>query len=214
MNVFSLLQSAIQKIYLLDELEPVDRFMIDSSLLHQLLPSAPINRDEQLLICQDQADECFVGLYLDPRLVLAGRATDLSQQLSQLSLDDLSALIEGISHFVYCQWAALQQRQTSLLELEIQAEIDKFIANYFLRQGHHEPVDLLSRLYDAYSFIDGLSRAETERYRTAHQLGKRFSYHLATTYLQVGEFPALLNLLRRFYRLDQADKISTIIRMS
>ncbi len=40
--------------------------------------------------------------------------------------------LEGVSHFVYLAWNAGHDKPVSLLELEMQAEVDKYVGSYWL----------------------------------------------------------------------------------
>src|SRR4051794_15323971 len=69
---------------------------------------------EELLVRED-AQGVEVGLFLAPELL--HRAADLGS---------FCEAAEGVSHFLYLHRAASLDRQVTLLELEAQAEVDKF----------------------------------------------------------------------------------------
>ena len=48
------------------------------------------------------------------------------------NLADYWTALEGVSHFMYLAWNAGHDRAVSLLELELQAEIDKYVASWWL----------------------------------------------------------------------------------
>jgi hypothetical protein len=98
-----------------------------------------------------------------------------------------------------------------LLELEMQAEVDKFVSTLFLAldQEDSELADKLHGwLFDNVRFNPGLSRDQHERYKTANNYAARFCYGLRKRLSQdSGEG---LHELRHFYRLSQRDKMSHI----
>ena len=47
-------------------------------------------------------------------------------------MEDYWTALEGVSHFVYFAWNAGYDKPVSILELEMQAEIDKYIATFTL----------------------------------------------------------------------------------
>ena len=90
----------------------------------QELPSAP-GTDEQLLIATTD-DGMELGLYLDASVLeRLGRRCPLVA-LDESNLGDYCTALEGVSHFHYVTWSADCDRRVSLLELELQAEVDKY----------------------------------------------------------------------------------------
>jgi hypothetical protein len=68
-----------------------------------------------------------LGLYLAPGLLDRLRQDDPLRRLHDGNLADLCLLIEGVSHFLGVAWHATQERPVTCLELELQAEIDKYV---------------------------------------------------------------------------------------
>jgi len=87
--------------------------------------------DEQLVVAT-QSDAVGVSLYLDPALLERLRHADPILALHQGNVADYWTALEGVSHFVYFAWNAAHDKPVSLLELEMQAEIDKYVASYAL----------------------------------------------------------------------------------
>jgi hypothetical protein len=126
-------------------------------------------------------------------------------------MDDLCQVIEGLSHFNCMAWKAGQNRQVSLLELELQAEIDKFvgITQLALEQGASDVMHGLHyALFDNVRFLSQLDEAQLQRYRDANQYAARFCRRLREPLQQQDE--RALSELRSFYRLQLNDKISHI----
>jgi hypothetical protein len=149
---------------------------------------------EQLLIRQNE-DE------LELALVLPQAAAEM--QLAELfSGSDVSLqLIEGVSHFTYVAERARTGLPATQLELELQAEVDKFV---LLLLAEHEPRSLHAWLYGRVSFLEAEETETGERYRLANALAARFVARLDQRLAE----PCQLEQLRRFYRLGQAGKVS------
>src|SRR5437773_5837365 len=90
--------------------------------------------DEELLVAQpaDGSDEVVMSLYLDPALLERLRREDPLRRLHAGNLADCWTALEGVSHFLYLAWNAGHDRPVSLLELEMQAEVDKYVVSYWL----------------------------------------------------------------------------------
>src|SRR6202030_239021 len=70
---------------------------------------------------------------------------------------DYCTALEGVSHFVYSTWRLGRDLPVSLLELETQAEVDKYAVTVFLladQQGGGYPAQVHARLFDRVSFDD------------------------------------------------------------
>jgi len=116
-------------------------------------------------------------------------------------------LAEGVSHFVYVANRARQELPSTQLELELQAEVDKFVLLVLEQVPYDrgEAFAVHSRLYERVRFLHEPGTELGERYRTANDLAARFvrrlmSYGHTTTHAT----------LRRFYRAGQAEKIRLV----
>ncbi len=100
----------------------------------------------------------------------------------------------------------------SLLELETQAEVDKYAVTVFLlaRQlGGDYPAQVHARLFDQVSFDARLQPDQYHRYRTAHRCAAHYCRRLEHRYVSRGHarIEALVRDLRRFYRLGSTAKL-------
>jgi hypothetical protein len=132
--------------------------------------------------------------------------------LTENNLADYCTALEGVSHFVYATWRLGRDAPVSLLELETQAEVDKYAATVFLvahQQGGTYPSQVHPRLFDRVSFDARLEPAQYHRYRTAHRCAAQYCRRLERRFVQRGEarIEALLRELRKFYRLGAAAKL-------
>lgn len=113
-------------------------------------------------------------------------------------------LAEGVSHFVYVANRARQELPSTQLELELQAEVDKFVLLVLeqLPYDRGDALDMHERLYERVRFLHAAGTEQGDRYRVANNLAARFVRRL----LEAGGAEAHA-ALRRFYRAGQAEKI-------
>jgi len=138
------------------------------------------------LLVLEEGEELLLGLYLDPR-----------------DAADPDAIAEETSHFVCLAWHALEGRRVSRLLLELQGEIDRFVAARF--QGR-DPLGHFSGFrFDR--FVRGATRT---RYEAAHRMAERYCRELAGRFPSRRDTPALLGELRRFYRAPAERKLSAL----
>jgi hypothetical protein len=127
---------------------------------------------------------------------------------AQLSLDEQCQRIEGASHFLMLCERARNERQTTQLELEIQAEVDKWLV--LSRAGQLDAASdrsLRRQLYDDVSYAHDPNTVEGDRYRLASRLAARFTKHLAEHYALRGRFRAMRAALAEFFHLGQGEKL-------
>jgi hypothetical protein len=165
---------------------------------------------ETLLLREDEQG-IALSLYLDEALLDRLKAGDPAAALRSGMLNDLCKVIEGLSHFNYVAWRASRERSVTLLELELQAEVDKYVSTMQMAREQQD-IELLNRLhghlFDNARFHDHLSRRQLERYREASEYAARFCQALEPRLL--GPDQDVLPELRRFYRMSLGDKISYI----
>ena len=156
---------------------------------------------EQLLV--QQSDDAVDIVVLLPRASVDA----LLSRGEPLALDAYLGAIEGISHFIHLADRARMEQSTTLLELELQAEVDKFaiLAGQADNQNADELVSLHRRLYEDVSFLHASATERGQRYRLANDLAARLWSQL------IRKGPgAHRGTLKRFYRANQADKISMV----
>ena len=214
------LQRQLEGIYEVPVGYDVGDFVITDPQLAQQLDDSHNARliDEKLLIkqCTDSLD---LALYLDAELAARLAADDPLDYLHNGNLVDFCTALEGVSHFLYLTWNAGLGRGVSQLELELQAEIDKYIviANLFGQQRSLPLPEQLHRwLFEHVRFDTALTEDELERYRDANRFAGKYCLQLETRYLRLRDHrgSSLLNELRRFYRLPFRDKIRRIQTMN
>jgi hypothetical protein len=171
--------------------------------------------EEELLVAPMAAGELALSLYLDPALLQRLDAADPLERLHGGNVADCLTALEGVSHFLYVVWNANHDRSVSLLELEMQAEVDKFIVSHWLLRRQvpgHFPMELRRVLFER-AGIDPNAGSRTGLYREASGYAGRFCRYLERSLQRArmagatwGEDGPVLAELRRFYRFSNADK--------
>lgn len=206
------LQQHLSDIYQVGEVHDVRDFLITDPRLAQCIGAGSMlsETSETLLMAEDE-EGLALSLFLDGDLLSRLESADPLSRLRADLLDDLWKVLEGLSHFNCVVWRASQDRSVSLLELELQAEIDKFVGTTLLAlgQGRTEMLDHLHGwLFDDVSFHAELDDEQLARYRAANEYAARFCHALRRRLVEDGG--AALTELRRFFRLPMTDKISHI----
>jgi hypothetical protein len=176
-----------------------------------LVTDAAPPTDEQLLVLEEEGG-VGISLYLDRAVIerLAERCP--LRSLSEENLADYCTALEGVSHFHYLVWSAGRARDVSLLELELQAEVDKYASALQLMLQQREgrfPAELFERLFNRVTFLPHLPTHERTRYEEAHRFAARFCRRLEERFLRRRQArpEALLGELRAFYRLGRHAKL-------
>ena len=170
--------------------------------------------DEVLLLAETtDGAGAGVALYLDAELLSRLEAADPHDALTEHNLADYCTALEGVSHFVYSTWGLQRDMPVSLLELETQAEVDKYAITVFLlaaqQEGQSYPAQVHARLFDRVSFDARLQPDQYERYRTAHALAARYCRRLERRFVNRGtpKIEAMVRELRSFFRLRHTAKL-------
>lgn len=206
------LQTRLAGWYEIDPPCAVDQFLItDRSTVEAINPDAVKRDAREQLIVAEQPDELNVALYLEARLL------DELRQMGEVppssrQLDTLWMAVEGVSHFLHLTWRATRRRPISQLELELQAEIDKYLYTYqWLCEHRHTRYlpALHGLLFELTELHGSLQPREAQRYVTANRYAAKYCrklYRRPDHQLSAEE----LNGLRRFYRLSQYEKLRYI----
>ena len=207
------MQSLLGRLYDVEVQYDVDDFLVtDRADLGGIRPANDNRALDESLLLAESADGAGVALYLDPALLKRLEQADPLGALTDGNLADYCTALEGVSHFVYAAWRLHRDAPLSLLELETQAEVDKYAATVFLihhQQGGGFPSHVHGRLFDGVSFDARLEPHQYDRYRTAHRCAAQYCRRLERRFVQRGKArtEALLRELRAFYRLGTAAKL-------
>lgn len=209
------IQEQLQDIYELDIPHRVSDFLITQKEQADQFGASISSKNtrEKLLVCQDD-NELLLSLYLHRGVVNNLTTEEANLKIDTNNLEDFCLALEGISHFLYLIWNASFDRSVTMLEMELQAEIDKFIMlGLQLQQQNHRllPGQIRELLFESISYHDHLSRNELQRYRDANNFAEKYCWYLEShAYLQGGAQQELYRELRRFYRLNLAEKLRRI----
>ena len=169
----------------------------------------------EALLVREGGDWLDVGLFLDPGVLAAAAAAanrDGVRMLARPMLEGITSAAEGISHFVYLSTRAEEGRRMSLLELELQAEVDKFavLLLQLWTRGRQRLANLSEglrrRLFEDVRFLPHLDAGEVERYRTANRLAAGYARWLEQRFVGPGDRDGFLRELRTTYRRGTAEK--------
>jgi hypothetical protein len=174
--------------------------------------------DEELIVAQEQ-DAVGISLYLNPALLERLQKASPIVLLNEANVADYWTALEGVSHFLYFAWNAGHDKSVTLLELELQAEIDKYVASYLLLKRQFPerfPVELLHILFERTRIDSRLARGRENLYRAATRHAEKFCRRLAGTLKESRQEmeEGVLAELRRFYRLTDARKVAHIERLA
>lgn len=198
----------------------------DQQLVAQITGTATTG--SEALLVSEASDTLDVTLFLEEHLL--DSLTDTADYKSEGgNFDDYCTVLEGVSHFVYLVWNAQYGRQIKPVEMELQAEVDKFVfaadQRGSLKTAESEPsvqkhteknmLDKLTvKLFRNIRYLAQEDAAITDRYRTANALAEIYCGYLAKHYRFKGTDPLLTAELARFYRMNGAQKFDYIRHVS
>jgi hypothetical protein len=203
-------QRGLEALYRVHTGVAVDDFVIDAAVRDAL---APVRKPrEQLLVCEADG-EMSLALFVDPGALANLALHDPSRELGAHNLGDFLLAIEGVSHFVYAIMCARAERPVTQLELELQAEVDKYITCLLLADPAPGVSAMLrASLFGEAAYEPDLDADERDRYRAANDNAHRYAAWLESEYVAPRKIPEMLEELRRFYRAGLAAKLAKIAR--
>jgi hypothetical protein len=199
------------------EQEP-DAFLIsDRKELASLIGDASLDCSDEQVFIVESSEGVRVGLFIDAQVLARLAAHDPLEQLNEQNLQDFCTALEGVSHFHYLLWSVARGRDVSLLELELQGEVDKYAIALTLltrqRDGEY-PQGLHARLFDRVSYLPQLGQEARQRYEAANRHAARYCRELDAKFLRPRTCrpEAWLAELRRFFRCGHQQKLLTAAR--
>jgi len=206
LSVLARLQLGLEALYRVETHLPIDEFLVDAETRDATLGAGARLPREQLVL-QQRDGELAMALFVDGAALSNLERHDPSDRLDDRNFTDFCLAIEGVSHFVYLALCAAGDRGVSQLELELQAEVDKYACCVLL--AGRDP-ELRRRLYRDVRFADDLDPDERARYQAANAEADRYAGALDRRFVQTDRTDDLLAELRRFYRMALADKLGRI----
>ena len=200
-------QRRLESLYALEPEPPVSDFLISGEEA-----TAYPGGGSRTLIAHD-GGSISLGVVLDPDVGARLAERDPRVHLDGRNLDSFCAATEEVSHFVYLLFCARTERTVTQLELELQAEVDKYLCAVFLLSLQNEgavSARLKDLLFRHYRIADAVSEERAERYRAASHLAYRYCEYLEARFLKPKHLAGLARESRRFYRLGQREKLEKI----
>ncbi len=212
----TVIQSKLEQLYDVNLPYAVTDFVLSDAHVAAQLGGVGAGAQETLFI-REAEDALELSLYLDDAVL--ARVSQRTRE-SDWDASELNAwwqALEGVSHFVCVAWRSEHQRRFSVLELELQAEVDKFILTACLLGDEHgmpSLAPLRHLLFHRSHIRAGLCPALQARYYRASALAQRYCHQLQVRHRVWPPDLGLLNEVRRFFRYDERAKERHILSLS
>jgi hypothetical protein len=204
-------QRGIEELYRVVTNVAVDDFVVGEQLREDL---APARRPREQLLVHEHGDDVAIGLFIDEQVLQNLDRHDPGDGLHEHNFGDFLLALEGVSHFVYTVYCAHHARAVSALELELQAEVDKYVTCLLMSASisHEGSARLRRRLFDDPCYEEDLDGEEATRYQVANGNANRYAAYLETRFVAHRRVPQMLAELRQFYRRPLSAKLEAIAR--
>ncbi len=190
-----------------------DFVITDAYIAAKLTPTTASPNNQERLLIEPTFDDPRLSLYIDATVLTRLYADDPTVSLHSGNLPEFLVALEGVSHLHYAIWNVEHNRPVSLLELELQAEVDKYVACAKLfsdQRAGDIPIRLHQTLFDAVTFDQSLAPEARSRYQEANYFAAKYCAALRRRFPGHHGQPSFLRELREFYRLPQNEKIQRI----
>jgi hypothetical protein len=216
----------LSALYDTPRLPDVAAFLCDEATMrHAVGPE--VDRGEVLAVLEEDGVS-FVGLYVAAEVLDAlAEEERADEDFQRQRFRTWQLAVEGVSHLVYLCFRADRDESVSALELELQAEVDKWALGLLRPRMEAHPLagwgaprlaqsrSLRRRLFADARFLDEPGTEAGDRYRAANRIAAGFVEGLEARHLRhvdgAGE-RALVGELRRFYRDGGANKLAGAAR--
>jgi len=220
-QTLSRLQRGLEDLYRVKTGVDVEDYVISPDM-REALVDPPARKSREQLLVADCEDEASIALFIDPSALANLQTHDPSRSLGDHNLGDFLLAVEGVSHFIYAICCARADRKVTQLELELQAEVDKYVTCLLVTDAgvpgnrgsgrETASMELRRRLFSGFEYEPDLDHDEHARYRAANDNAQRYTAFLEHQFVTRRRIPEMLGELRRFYRLGLSDKLSNIAR--
>jgi hypothetical protein len=200
------IQAHLEAIYRI-EAPDVTRFQIDASQLAEVTGDALRHADEWVLVRESEGVVDLAVFVADEHIQALEAAGGLSASAIE-AFPAFCAAIEGVSHFLMLIERVRRSEPVKLLELEAQAEVDKFVSARLHHPDHSEAWQ--RRLFEDARLASGLDSAEIYRYQEAGRLAAGFCAALD----EAPHVDSILRTLRSFWRDSGAKRLDTMRRLA
>jgi hypothetical protein len=215
-TVLQRMQTLLARLYDAPVEHHIDDYLVDDRDQVAEYTGTECNTDEQVLLIESK-EEVRVGVFIDSDVLSRLERADPWAALEEGNLQDYCTALEGVSHFHYLMWNLARKRSVSLLELELQADVDKYASALTLMTQQCAgvfPGSLHQRLFDRVGYLPELSSEERRRYEDANRYAARFCRSLEERFLKRRRHrpEAWVAALRRFFRQGHQAKLREAAR--
>ncbi len=188
----SRVQAGLERLYQLDRVAHVEDYVTHAG-----------DGERETLLVREAHDGLEISLRL-PRLAHAAEAS-----LDTSGLDSVCQIIEGVSHFVAVTERASRGREVSALELELQAEVDKYVvlASSLGELTSRSSEALRAKLFERVAYAHDEGTEHGERYRVASRAAHRLVHAMERRDVARGAWATMRSALRSFYRMPLSEKL-------
>jgi hypothetical protein len=204
------LQLSLESLHAVDTGLDVRDYLVNDEIRREIEGSRE-GLPEQLFI-RESVGETDLALYIAPSVLATLQKHPPEQGLTPDNFEAYCIALEGVSHFVLYAFRAVQDLPVSALELELQAEVDKFVSAWMLleSQGVHRrqsAPELAKHIFENYELRPEITGDEVDRYHTAARAAHGYCRSLVKKYGRDSGRTRLHSDVRRFYRRGLSDKL-------
>jgi hypothetical protein len=188
----------------------IRRFMIGREQLDDLHEGS-LHRDADEWVLVRETDEGIdLAVFIDE-----GQLSRLSQArcarcLVREAFRPFCSAVEAVSHFLLLVERARKGEPLRLLELEAQAEVDKYLALRLQTDGHYDADRVFQQLFRTSTFAPGLSAQEHFRYREAGRLAEGYCRMLEAQRSD----QAVIDQVRAFYHRSGQQRLEQMRQLA
>ena len=204
--MLSQIQTHLESIYRI-EAPQVSEFMIDASQVLEVLGEDARIADEWVLVREVEGGLDLAVFIAEEHLDRLADSESLAHA-AETAFPSFCVATEGVSHVLMLVERSRRTEPVSMLELEAQAEVDKFVCATL----HHprRSQEWWQRLFREASLSEGLGSEEVERYEEAGRLAAAFCGALN----EEPHVDALLRTLRSFWRQSGTLRLEHMRRLA
>lgn len=197
--------------------DPHEFLIADRNRLEALIGDQAHHVTDEHVFIVEGTDGLRIGLFIEQGVLDRLERSDPLRALGDDNLQDFCTALEGVSHFHYLLWSIARGRGVSLLELELQAEVDKYVSAVMLltrQRGGAFPSALHRSLFDQVRFTPQVEQSVRNRYEEANRHAARYCRELDERYLRRRQSrpEAWVQELRRFFRCGHQQKLLAATR--
>ncbi len=206
------LQSNLQLLYEIETSHLVSSFITTNVHLKAALLASE-GASKETVFFREEDGYLDIAVFIDDDVIRQLNSDVSSGDPLAYDINNYCYVLEGISHFLYLIHNGSYDRCFNLMEMELQAEVDKFImlqSMVDIEGGGRDKREIHNMVFDNIHFRAGLSQEETGRYKDANFLAGKYCQSLLRDYIDNKNHNDLKRQLRRFYRLSLQEKIRRI----